>query len=82
MSKDQKLRELHAAVEDLMQIVEGVRSERWVGERGQRLKDTPEWARLYVARCAVNREADGPDFAAIDARLAEKSAQCGPISDY
>lgn len=78
MSTDQKLRELHAAVEDLMQIVEGVRGERWAAN-GRRLVDTPEWARVYVARCAVNRE---PDFAAIDARLAEKSAQCGPVSDY
>jgi hypothetical protein len=50
-----RLRELHVAVEDLMQIVEGVRGERW-SANGRRLVDTPEWCRLYVARCAINRE--------------------------
>jgi hypothetical protein len=48
--------ELMAALEDLMQIVEGVRSERWAAD-GRRLKDTPEWCRLYVLRCAILRGA-------------------------
>lgn len=46
--------ELMAALEDLMQIVEGVRNERWAAD-GRRLKDTPEWCRLYVLRCAILR---------------------------
>ena len=54
-SVESALRELHGATEELMQIVEGVRSQRWVGDLGGRLKDTPEWCRFYVARCAVNR---------------------------
>lgn len=57
-SLDSALRELHGATEALMEIVEGVRSQRWVGDFGGRLKDTPEWCRFYVARCAVNRAAD------------------------
>lgn len=50
------LRELHVATEQLMEIVEGFRGERWVSTtKGRRLVDTPEWCRFYVARCAVNR---------------------------
>ena len=53
-SLDTLLRELHGAVEGMMEIVEGCRGERWTAN-GRRLVDTPEWCRLYVARCAVNR---------------------------
>ena len=35
-------------VEQLIEIVEGVRNERWAAN-GVRLKDTPEWCALYVA---------------------------------
>jgi hypothetical protein len=52
-SYDKSLRELHCAVESLMEIVEGVRNERWA-VNGRRLKDTPEWCRLYVCRCRCN----------------------------
>jgi len=52
-SLDTLLRELHGAVEGMMEIVEGCRGERWTAN-GRRLVDTPEWYRLYVARCAVN----------------------------
>ena len=37
------------AAEKLIEIVEGVTSERWVGERGQRLKDTTAWVEFYCA---------------------------------
>ena len=37
------------AAEKLIEIVEGVTSERWVGERGQRLKDTSAWVEFYCA---------------------------------
>jgi hypothetical protein len=47
--------ELLSAVDDLVQIVEGVRSERWACE-GRRLKDTPEWCILYSIRAALMRE--------------------------
>ncbi len=53
MTYDKSLRELHCAVESLMEIVEGVRNERWA-VNGRRLKDTTEWCRLYVARCRCN----------------------------
>ena len=43
----------HAAVEELMAIVEGCLGERWTS-KGRRLVDTPEWCRLYTARCQVN----------------------------
>ena len=43
-----------AAIESLMEIVEGVRNERWASD-GRRLKDTPEWCRLYTLRCALLR---------------------------
>lgn len=35
-------------VTELIEIVEGVRSERW-SANGVRLKDTSEWCKLYVA---------------------------------
>ena len=35
-------------VTELIEIVEGVRNERWEAS-GVRLKDTPEWCKLYVA---------------------------------
>lgn len=35
-------------VTELIEIVEGVRNERW-SSNGVRLKDTPEWCNLYVA---------------------------------
>lgn len=44
----ERLRELHKAAEDLIQIVEGFRGERWTAN-GKRLVDTPEWCRFYVA---------------------------------
>lgn len=46
--------DLLAAVEDLMQIVEGFRGERWAAN-GRRLVDTPEWCRLYTLRSALLR---------------------------
>lgn len=46
--------DLLAAVEDLMQIVEGFRGERWAANAG-RLVDTPEWCRLYTLRCVLLR---------------------------
>lgn len=52
------LTELQLRVERLMEIVEGVRYQRWVGDLGGRLKDTPEWCALYVARCALTRLAE------------------------
>lgn len=51
------LTELQLRVEHLMEIVEGVRNERWAAD-GRRLKDTPEWCALYVARCALQRLAE------------------------
>jgi hypothetical protein len=42
---------LHAAAENLNEIVEGVTSVRWSGG-GVRLKDTIEWAEFY---CALKR---------------------------
>lgn len=35
-------------VQNLIEIVEGVRSQRWE-VNGTRLKDTPEWCKLYTA---------------------------------
>ena len=48
-----------AAVEDLNEIVEGGRNERWAAN-GRRLKDTPEWVRLYCEklRCALPNAKD------------------------
>lgn len=43
---------LLAVIEDLVQIVEGVRNERWAVD-GRRLSDTPEWCRLYSLRSAL-----------------------------
>lgn len=43
----------HAALENLMAIVEGCLGERWAS-KGRRLVDTPEWCKLYTARCRVN----------------------------
>jgi hypothetical protein len=43
----------HTAVENLMAIVEGCLGERWTS-KGRRLVDTPEWCKLYTARCHVN----------------------------
>lgn len=59
-SIDTLLRELHGAVEGMMEIVEGCRGERWTAN-GRRLVDTPEWCRLYVARCAVNLHESNKD---------------------
>jgi hypothetical protein len=42
-------RRLINSISDLMEIVEGVRNERWQDERGRRLKDTREWCAFYVA---------------------------------
>lgn len=36
-----------ALIDKLMNIVEGVRGERWEAN-GKRLVDTPEWCALYV----------------------------------
>jgi len=46
---------LLAAASKLNEIVEGVTSERWQNERGQRLKDTTEWAEFYCALAAFRR---------------------------
>jgi len=45
----------------LMEIVEGVRGERW-SANGRRLVDTPEWCALYVAwrRQANDKLSHGP----------------------
>ena len=43
---------MRAEIENLMDIVEGVRGERWVAN-GRRLVDTPEWCAFYTA---VKRE--------------------------
>ena len=50
---------LLAAIEALNEIVEGVRNERWAAN-GRRLKDTPEWVRLYCEklRCALPNDQD------------------------
>lgn len=49
-------RELEGAADDLVGVVEriegAVRHGTWRNESGERLKDTPEWARFYLA---VNR---------------------------
>ena len=40
--------ELADSIERLLEIVEGVRGERWQSN-GRRLVDTPEWCAFYVA---------------------------------
>ena len=42
------------AMDRLMEIVEGVKLQRWHAN-GRRLVDTPEWCEVYVAWCAINR---------------------------
>ena len=54
---DAATKDLLAATNDLMEIVEGIRCVRWQHEGG-RLKDTPEWCRLYVAWSNLNRMAE------------------------
>lgn len=44
----QKIFAVFDACHDLIEIVEGAHSSRWANEKNQRLKDTPEWVRLYV----------------------------------
>ena len=51
------------AAEKLIEIVEGVTSERWVGERGQRLKDTTAWVKFYCAYSPIrDAKANAMDF--------------------
>lgn len=47
---------LMAAIDGLMQIVEGMRRKRWAD--GGRLVDTPEWCEFYVAVYAHKRQAE------------------------
>lgn len=47
--------ELIPEASKLIEIVEGVRSQRWVGDVGGRLKDTHEWCAFYVAFNRVGR---------------------------
>lgn len=42
------------AANNLNEIVEGVRNERWNFE-GRRLKDTPEWCKFYTELAKFNR---------------------------
>ena len=51
---------LNTEIKLLMEIVEGVRCERW-NSNGRRLKDTPEWCAFYVAYSRANRIAEGLD---------------------
>jgi len=44
---EQNQERLLKASEQLVQIVEGVRSQRWARESGLRLKGTPEWCEFY-----------------------------------
>lgn len=45
-----KYERLIKAALELNEIVEGVRSERWVSDKtGRRLKDTKEWCEFYLA---------------------------------
>lgn len=51
------------AAEKLMEIVEGVRIERWTGDRGQRLTDTIEWCAFYNAYTPIKyAKEDAMDF--------------------
>ena len=51
------------AAAELIEIVEGVTSERWVGERGQRLKDTLAWVKFYCAYSPIrDAKANAMDF--------------------
>jgi hypothetical protein len=43
-----RLRNVEAAAIDLIEIVEGIRGDRWAFN-GFRLKDTPEWCVFYAA---------------------------------
>lgn len=45
---DMRERELVSTIDALMEIVEGVRGERWAAN-GMRLVDTREWCAFYVA---------------------------------
>ena len=57
------------AAAELIEIVEGVTSERWVGERGQRLKDTLAWVKFYCAYSPIREaKADAMDFLTLRAR--------------
>lgn len=54
--KPTKQEALAGAARRLREIVEGVRSERWVSDdTGKRLKDTPEWCEFYSALAALDR---------------------------
>lgn len=57
-------RGVEAAARDLVDLVEGVGCKRWEDGAGKRLKDTNEWARFYVAVCALAREPETTDSAA------------------
>lgn len=39
----------------LIEIVEGVRNDRWCSPGGKRLKDTPEWVEFYLATSPFRR---------------------------
>lgn len=52
--KNGKPNRLTASIENVMQIVEGMRRKRWTDGK-MRLVDTPEWCEFYVAWYAAKR---------------------------
>ena len=53
--REKNVKKLIDCVEDLIEIVEGVRCEPWWSVRtGSRLKDTEEWVSLYSAFHKIN----------------------------
>ena len=56
--------DLVRAAEDLIELVEGIdgtmKHGTWCDEKGQRLKDTDPWVRLYVASRALRDLKDTP----------------------
>lgn len=43
----------------LLEIVEGVKNERWAAN-GVRLKDTPEWVEFYLSVNPFRSDSEGP----------------------
>lgn len=52
---------LVVAVNNLVEIVEGVRNVRWAYDQW-RLVDTPQWCDLYCAWCAEKRKQDNAEL--------------------
>ena len=67
-----ELLDLLASATRLNEIVEGVRSERWVGDTRRRLKDTPEWCDFYVKTRRASESNDALCRPAGDAGGAQK----------